>query len=89
VPIRTDGLPLATSVDVKRAFSRARILISHLRNHLSPQTTRTLICLNQWSPAGFVNDTDVLAVARLEAFEGENDNDLEPGWDTININLLK
>lgn len=42
----------ATSVDVERIFSRGRILLSHLRNRLSPQTTRSLMCLQAWSLLG-------------------------------------
>jgi hypothetical protein len=75
---------LATSVDVERVFSRGRIIITHLQNQLSAQTTRSLLCLNYWSLAGLVKDKDVLKVTRNnKAVDGSADVDLEDGWDVI------
>jgi hypothetical protein len=80
----------ATSVPVERVFSRGQILLSHIRNRLSPQTTRALMCLGDWSLLGLVKDSDVLAVAALpdaDIVEGDDENDieLEAGWDSINL----
>ena len=75
----------ATSVDVERVFSRGRILLPHLRNRLTPQTTRSLMCLQAWSSLGYVKDKDLLLVARLPEAEGDDDEDLEDGWDNIDI----
>lgn len=72
----------ATSVDVERVFSRGRILLSHIRNRLSSQSTRALMCVGTWSLLGMVKDKDVLAVATLPAVEGEEE-ELETGWDAI------
>lgn len=84
----TDSIIPATSVEVERVFSRGRILISHLRNRLSSQTTRALMCLNYWSHAGLVHDKDVLKVTRTtEIVEGDVDIDLEDGWDSIDLNV--
>ncbi|KIL65169.1 hypothetical protein M378DRAFT_52957, partial [Amanita muscaria Koide BX008] len=52
----------ATSVDVERLFSRGRILLSHLRNRMSAQTTRALLCLGSWSRLKLVKDEDVRKV---------------------------
>ena len=53
----------ATSVDVERVFSHGRILLSHLRNWLSPQTTCSLMCLQAWSLLSYVKDKDLMMVA--------------------------
>ncbi|KAF5370312.1 hypothetical protein D9758_006880 [Tetrapyrgos nigripes] len=78
----------ATSVAVERAFSRSRILISHIRNRLSAQTTRSLMCLGCWSKLGLVKDEDVLKTASLPEIDpelGDEDGDYEmpDGWDRI------
>ncbi|KIL55872.1 hypothetical protein M378DRAFT_53342, partial [Amanita muscaria Koide BX008] len=44
----------ATSVDVERAFSQGRILLSHIRNRLSAESTRSLLCLGAWFKTGLV-----------------------------------
>ena len=75
---------LATSVEVERCFSRGRIIVSHLRNRLTGQTTRALLCLNYWSLAGLVKDIDVLKVTRANpALEGDEDVEMEDGWDAL------
>ncbi|KIL55791.1 hypothetical protein M378DRAFT_54282, partial [Amanita muscaria Koide BX008] len=49
----------ATSVNVERIFSKGRILLSHLRSHLSVQSTRALMCVGAWSLLGYVKDKDI------------------------------
>ncbi|KZV90026.1 hypothetical protein EXIGLDRAFT_559559, partial [Exidia glandulosa HHB12029] len=49
----------ATSVDVERTFSKGRILLSHIRNRLSAQSTRALLCLNSWIPLNIVKTSDI------------------------------
>jgi hypothetical protein len=75
--------PPATSVDVERIFSRGRLLLSHIRNRLSAQSTRALLCLGSWSLLGMVKDEDVLKVAVLQDVQGEDEIELEDGWDSI------
>jgi hypothetical protein len=72
----------ATSVDIERLFSRGRLLLSHVRNRLSAQTTRALLCLGSWSLAGMVKDEDVMKVAVLNDVEGDEE-EFEEGWDSI------
>ena len=47
IPVLTSIV--ATSVDVERVFSKGRILLSHVRNRLSVQSTWALMCLGAWS----------------------------------------
>ena len=77
---------VATSVDVERVFSKGRILLSHVRNRLSVQSTRALICLGAWSLMGYVKDSDVKAVTVLpDLKEGEDEEPLSDNWDNIVI----
>ncbi|KAK6968880.1 hypothetical protein R3P38DRAFT_2589313, partial [Favolaschia claudopus] len=64
----------ATSVYVERQFSRGRLLISSIRNRMTGETARALMCLGCWSQQGFIDDEDIFAVARmpeLEEIEGK------------------
>jgi hypothetical protein len=72
----------ATSVNVKRVFSRGHLLLLHVRSRLSAETTHAPLCLGCWSLLGLVKDKDVLPVTRLADIEGE-EPELEDGWDSI------
>jgi len=74
---------VATSVDVERVFSKGRILLSHLRNRLSVQSTRALMCLGAWSLMGYVRDSDVKAVTMLPDLKDDEEEPLEENWDVI------
>jgi hypothetical protein len=81
--IHTDILSVATSTDVERIFSRGRLLLSHIRNRLSAQSTRAVLCLGYWSLLGFVKDKDVLAVTARKD-DGKADLEAEDdGWDAL------
>jgi hypothetical protein len=69
----------ATSIDVERIFSRGRLILSHICNRLSAQTTHALLCLGSWSLLGMVRDEDVLKVALLQDGEGEEEVELMDG----------
>ena len=59
---------------MERVFSKGRLLLSHVRNRLTVDSTRALLCLGTWSKLGFVNKEDLLAAAVLpEVKEGEED----------------
>ena len=73
---------LATSVDVEHVFSNGRLVLSHVRNGLSVQSTRALMCLGAWSKMGFVKDKDITEAARLPDIKGSED-ELNCGWDNI------
>lgn len=75
----------ATSVEVEHCFSHGRIIVNHLYNRLSAQTTRALMCLNYWNRAGLVQDDDILKIIHAnEPVEGDIDEDMAEGWDAIN-----
>ena len=73
---------IATSVDVERTFSQGRLVLSHLRNRLSVQSTRALLCLGVWSLMGYVKDSDVKAAAVLPEVDGQEEM-LPKDWDSI------
>ena len=56
---------LVSSVAVECVFSKGWLLMSHICNHLSAQSTHTLLCLSAWSKADFVKSMDLSAVATL------------------------
>lgn len=69
---------------MERTFSKGHILLSHLRNRLSAESTRALICLGVWSKLGYVRDSDVRAETLQPVIEGEETSDeLIDGWDDI------
>ncbi len=77
-------LHLATSVDVEQMFSQGRLLLSHIRNCLSVQSTRALLCLGVWSQMGYVRDQDIKAATILPEVElGDEAEDLPENWDSI------
>jgi hypothetical protein len=79
-------LLLATSVGVERTFSKGRLLLSHIRNRLSVQSTRALMCLGVWSLQGYVRDSDINEVTALEELVGEERmSELSADWDIIDI----
>ena len=61
---------IATSTDVEHVFSQGRLLLSHVRNHLSSQSIQALMCLGNWSLLGLVKDKDIFAVTVLAEIEG-------------------
>jgi hypothetical protein len=72
----------ATSVDVERVFSKGRLVLSHVRNGLSVQSTRASICLGAWSKMGLVKDNDVMEVVKLPDVKGVEDK-LNSDWDYV------
>ncbi|KIL57332.1 hypothetical protein M378DRAFT_88068, partial [Amanita muscaria Koide BX008] len=63
----------ATSVDVERAFSQGRLLLSHIRNRLSAESTQSLLCLGAWFKAGLVQTNDILAASKLPELQKSED----------------
>ena len=63
-------------------FSKGRILLPHVRNRLSVQSTRALMCVGVWSKLGYVEDEDVKSVTIQAEVDGE-EQPLEEGWDAI------
>jgi len=73
---------LASSVAVERVFSKGRLLMSHICNCLSAQSTCTLLCLGAWSKADFVKSMDLSAVATLPDAK-DNDSWSDDGWEVM------
>jgi hypothetical protein len=77
-------IPLvATTVEVERTFSQGRLVLPHIRNRLSSQSTRALMCVGNWSRLGLVKGNDILPVLGNELI-GEED-ELPAGWDDIRL----
>ena len=66
---------LASSVEVERVFSRGRLLLSHVRSALSPESTRAVLCLGQWSLLDLIDDGDLKDVARMAEVDGDGSDD--------------
>jgi hypothetical protein len=56
---------------VERTFSKGRLLLSHIRNRLLVESTRALLCLNNWSKQGFVKPEYLKEAATLPEVDGE------------------
>lgn len=67
---------------MERVFSQGRLVLSHVRNGLSVQSTRALMCLGAWSRMGLVKDKDVMEAARLPDVNGSED-ELGSDWDDV------
>ncbi len=67
---------------MERVFSKGRLVLSHVRNGLSVQSTRALLCLGAWSKMGLMKNSDVLQVAKLPDVNGHEDP-LDSDWDCI------
>ncbi|EJD32395.1 hATC-domain-containing protein [Auricularia subglabra TFB-10046 SS5] len=75
----------ATSVDVERTFSRGRLLLSHVRNRLSAESTRALLCIGSWLNCGMVKISDIRSVTtEVEVAAGEVE-ELEADWAKIGV----
>ena len=72
-----------TSVDVERTFSQGQLLLSHIHNLLSVQSTCTILCLGVWSPMGYVKNEDIQAATVLPEVGEDEFEDLPEDWDAI------
>jgi len=70
-------------VAVERVFSQGQVILPYVRNRLSVQSTRALLCIGDWSVRGLVKDKDVKAAAKLPDVDEEFE--LEDGWDKISL----
>jgi hypothetical protein len=59
-------------------------ILSHVRNCLSAQSTRTLLCVSLWSELGLVEFEDIIHVSRLPDVISEEEA-MDEGWDRINL----
>ncbi|KAF8868370.1 hypothetical protein BD779DRAFT_1027615 [Infundibulicybe gibba] len=80
--ITFQSLPRQLTLNVPLAWGE--LVLSHVRNRLSVQSTRAVLCLNAWSRLGLVKDCDIKAATALAELKGEEE-DLQPGWDHIKL----
>ena len=83
-------MSIGTSVDIERIFSRGRLILPHVRNGLSAQSIRALLCLGEWSLLGLIEDDDIeMAIKSLKELPegGSDEAPLEDGWDRIVLPL--
>jgi len=73
---------IATSVNMEHVFSKGRLVLSHVWNVLSVQSTCMLVCLGAWSKLGLVKDRDMMEAAKLPDVNGSKAV-LDSGWDDI------
>jgi len=73
---------IATTVDVERVFSRAHLVLPHVRNRLAVQSTRASLCVGLWSTQGLVKDADIRAMLGTDEIGGE-EGELAADWDAI------
>ncbi len=67
-------------------FSRGRILLPHVRNRLTGQSVRSLLCVSEWTRLGLIKDADIKNATLKPEKEGEETREeVEVGWDTIII----
>ena len=59
------SLDLQLPLVVKRVFSKGHLIISHIHNCLSAQSTRALLCLGYWSKLGLIRNDDLKAATSL------------------------
>ena len=74
-----------TSVDVECVFSKGHLVLSHLRNQLSVESTRALLCLGAWaawSKLGFINKDDIKTVTSLPDMK-KGDEGYEDDFDLV------
>ena len=74
---------IATSINVERVFSHGQLLLPYVRNRLSAQSTQAQLCVGNWSLCGHIHDSDILAALLLPDVQGDEEVELEEGWDKI------
>jgi hypothetical protein len=72
---------IATTLDVERVFSQGRLVLPHVRNRLSIQSTRAAMCVGAWSTLGLIKDADIKAALGAEVVGAEEN--LPADWDDI------
>jgi hypothetical protein len=70
----------ASSFTVEQVISKGRLLISHVRNRLSAQSTRALLCLGYWSKMGFIKSDDLKAAASLPDANNDEEWSDDDDW---------
>jgi hypothetical protein len=64
---------LATLVAVERVFSKGQLIISHIQNRLSGQSTWALMCLGAWTKQQLVKSSDLVDALKLPDVEDDDE----------------
>jgi hypothetical protein len=67
---------------VERVFSQGRLLLPHVHNCLSSESTRALLCIGDWSRQGLLKDAVIKTAAILPDL-ARYEPPLPPDWDVI------
>jgi hypothetical protein len=68
---------------VERIFSQGRLLLPYVRNRLTSESTRALLCIGEWSKRGLVKDADIKVMALQPGLDCRREPPLTEGWDNI------
>jgi len=72
----------ASTVDVEHVFSQDCLVLSHICNRLSVQSTHACMCVGTWSLLSLIKDSDIRALLGEEVTGGVED-DLAGEWSVI------
>ena len=67
---------------MERVFSQGRLLLPYVRNRLSSESMRALLCIGDWSLRGLLKNSVIKAAAVLPDITGF-EPPLPSDWDTI------
>lgn len=68
---------------MERVFSKGRLVLSHIRNRLSVDSTRALLCLGNWSRMGLIRKEDLNDAALLPDMKEGECQDLEDEFGVV------
>ena len=71
-----------TSVYVEHVFSKGHLVLSHVHNRLSVESTHSLLCLGAWSKLSLINKADIKATTNLPDVK-EGDEDYQDEFDRV------
>ena len=76
----------ATSVNVEHVFSNGHLVLAHVYNWLSVESTQATLCLGAWNNLGLI-DKDNIRVATSLPDVVESDEGIEDEFDNFGVVL--
>ena len=70
---------------MEHVFSQGCLVLPHVRNRLSSQTTRAVMAIGAWSKLSLVKDLDIKTALGKE--DQGPEEELPAGWDAIRVSL--
>ncbi|KAJ8596746.1 hypothetical protein M405DRAFT_725689, partial [Rhizopogon salebrosus TDB-379] len=83
-PLHSQAVNLICNTSSTFTQCFGRLPLSHVRNQLTAQTPRALLCVGLWSHLGLVKDKDIQSVASLPDVDGKEE-EFDDGWDSITL----